>query len=68
MIGIFDVIIRAVRVWIVGSMFVSEGAMGEFVVNALLRGRGLVLVRREFMKECLVMLWCHCVGIPVIRS
>lgn len=67
-IGIFDVRIRAGRVWSVGSMFASEGAMGASAGNALLQGRGLALVGREFMKGCLVMLRWLCVGRPVIRS
>lgn len=49
-IGIFDVIIHVRKVWIAGSMFASEGAMGVCAVNALLKGRGLVPVVGEFMK------------------
>ena len=59
--------IRVRRGLAVGSMFVREGAILVSVVSVPLRGRERALVGKGFMKECLVMLLCSYVELPVIR-
>ena len=55
------------RCLVAGDMFVVKGVIQGNVVLAHFRERGLAHVGREFMKECLVMLPCHCV-VPLVIS
>lgn len=63
---ILGAIIRATSYLGVGSMHVPGVVMRVSVGSVHFRGRGLVLVGRECMKEWLVMLLCHSAGALVI--
>lgn len=53
--------------WLAESMFVREGVILGSVVSVLFKGRELVRVEKEFMKECLVMLPPRFVVVLVIK-
>lgn len=66
-IEVFGVITSVINCWHVGNIRAIKGVTLESVGSVRLRGEELALVGKKHMKECLVMLLCHCVGLHVIR-
>lgn len=55
------------KCWGVGSISVVKGVIRGSVDRARFRGRGLVRVGRECMKDCLARMQCRCVAQLAIR-
>lgn len=66
-IEIFGVIMSVINCWDVGNILAMKGVILESVASVRLRGKEHALVGKKRMKECLVMLLCHCAGLHVIK-
>lgn len=66
-IGVLGARMSAINCWDVGNILAIKGVIPENVGSVHLKGKEPALVGKKRMKECLVMLLCHCVGLHVIR-